>query len=184
MPAQMCASGCPSAPDRRCVVVVACRVMRRSVAVVRDWKLVRTEGDTDVMNAASLVKQSSHTSPSPSSASSTCVAQSGAWGQGRRHGRGLARPADAPPAPSSAGRCAARRVPVRASRTVHFAATRAAFSDMQGWPVDRGDASDAAGTRTATEECHWQVGVLLPVRGSTAPMSWARTWHGDPRVLE
>jgi CubicO group peptidase (beta-lactamase class C family) len=31
--------------------------MRRSVAVVRNWQLVRVEGDAAVMNAASLVKQ-------------------------------------------------------------------------------------------------------------------------------
>jgi CubicO group peptidase (beta-lactamase class C family) len=31
--------------------------MRRSVGVVRDWQLVRVEGDVEVMNAASLVKQ-------------------------------------------------------------------------------------------------------------------------------
>jgi hypothetical protein len=31
--------------------------MRRSVAVVRNWQLVRLDGDAGVMNAASLVKQ-------------------------------------------------------------------------------------------------------------------------------
>jgi len=36
---------------------VACPGMRRSVGVVRNWQLVRTEGDPAVMNAASLVKQ-------------------------------------------------------------------------------------------------------------------------------
>jgi CubicO group peptidase (beta-lactamase class C family) len=36
---------------------VGLAAMRTSVAVVRDWALARAEGDRDVMNAASLVKQ-------------------------------------------------------------------------------------------------------------------------------